>query len=545
MTILPVVTRELQVASRRRSTYASRVVAVAIALVLGGWIMLTLPRFFPTNLVGAQLFKVLSWFAFVYALISGAKATADTMSSEKRQGTLGLLFLTDLKGYDVLLGKFVAASLDTFYALMAIMPLLALPLLMGGVTAGEFWRVALAVFGTLIFSLSAGMLASSLSFVERKATGAAYLIVGFACGGIPIVAEILKNHSPQLSLLIFVMSPSSACWTAFQTKFTIDPAQYYVSILLTFLGSAVLLALASRAAAHGWRDRPQPMGKPDWEEKWRLKAWSTPEARNAFRRRLLAINPIYWLASRRRHEQIYPWIFLVSMATLWSWGLLIDRDFVRLEGTTIAFYLIHVVFKIWIANIACYGFNTDRDEGAFEIIFSTPLRVNDILKGQWLALGRLFLWPFAALLALETILTVVNASLGLTGIDATTTERFAGWITFAILSAVLLVVDSVALGWLGLWRSLHSKTPHTAASASMGAVLGLPTVAIILGFGLFAFYAHHFSAGLFIALWFMISLLTDIFIIVTVCHKFTLNLRAVVSEKVTVRRLREHRERAN
>src|SRR5262245_12071036 len=129
MILLPVVTRELQVASRRRSTYSSRVAAALIAIVLGGWMMLTLPRMFPAAVVGAQLFKALSWFGFLYALVSGVKATADTISSEKRQGTLGLLFLTDLKGYDVLLGKLVAASLNTFYGVMAIMPVLAIPML--------------------------------------------------------------------------------------------------------------------------------------------------------------------------------------------------------------------------------------------------------------------------------------------------------------------------------------------------------------------------------------------------------------------------------
>ena len=56
------------------------------------------------------------------------------MSEEKREGTLGLLFLTDLKGYDVVAGKLVANSLNGFYALMAILPVVALALLMGGLT---------------------------------------------------------------------------------------------------------------------------------------------------------------------------------------------------------------------------------------------------------------------------------------------------------------------------------------------------------------------------------------------------------------------------
>jgi hypothetical protein len=59
--------------------------------------------------------------------------TADCISSEKREGTLGLLFLTDLKGYSVILGKMLATSLNSFYALTAIFPVLAIPLLLGGI----------------------------------------------------------------------------------------------------------------------------------------------------------------------------------------------------------------------------------------------------------------------------------------------------------------------------------------------------------------------------------------------------------------------------
>ena len=37
--------------------------------------------------------------------------TADSLSAEKREGTLGLLFLTDLRGYDVVLTPTQRAAL--------------------------------------------------------------------------------------------------------------------------------------------------------------------------------------------------------------------------------------------------------------------------------------------------------------------------------------------------------------------------------------------------------------------------------------------------
>jgi len=104
-----------------------------------------------------MLFIAVGILAFAFSLLAGMFLTADCLSEEKREGTLGLLFLTPLKGHDVVFGKLIATSLHAFYGLLAILPLLALPLLMGGVTLGEFWRVNLVLVTTLFLSLAMGM----------------------------------------------------------------------------------------------------------------------------------------------------------------------------------------------------------------------------------------------------------------------------------------------------------------------------------------------------------------------------------------------------
>ena len=94
---------------------------------------------------GKITLEVLAWLAFPFVVLEGLRHTADSLSQEKREGTLGLLFLTDLKGFDVVLGKFFALSLTSFYALIALIPALAIPVLLGGVTGAEFWRLVLAL----------------------------------------------------------------------------------------------------------------------------------------------------------------------------------------------------------------------------------------------------------------------------------------------------------------------------------------------------------------------------------------------------------------
>ncbi len=49
------------------------------------------------------------------------------------------------------LGKLMSHSLQAFYGLLATAPILALPLLVGGVSGLEFWRVMLIIANTLFF----------------------------------------------------------------------------------------------------------------------------------------------------------------------------------------------------------------------------------------------------------------------------------------------------------------------------------------------------------------------------------------------------------
>src|SRR5258708_2562040 len=78
------------------------------------------------------------------------------------------------------LGKLVATSMDAFYGLVAVFPLLAIPLLLGGLTKGEFWRMLLVLTDTLFLSLSAGIAVSAVSKSSWKAKLGTLLVLVFA-----------------------------------------------------------------------------------------------------------------------------------------------------------------------------------------------------------------------------------------------------------------------------------------------------------------------------------------------------------------------------
>ena len=97
MIFLPVVERELRVASRQRAAYWMRFGGAAAGLVLCAWIML-IPSFRSPQRLGTVLFHTVAVATFFYSALAGLHRTSDCLSEEKRECTLGLLFLKDLKG---------------------------------------------------------------------------------------------------------------------------------------------------------------------------------------------------------------------------------------------------------------------------------------------------------------------------------------------------------------------------------------------------------------------------------------------------------------
>src|SRR5689334_18334672 len=125
MTIPPIVERELRVAARRAGTHRNRVLIPAVLAVVIVAKVLLVPFPSSTALLGRVAFDTLSLLALVFCALEGVRKTADCLSEERRRGTLGLLFLTDLKGSDIIAGKLAVSSLASIYGLLATLPILA------------------------------------------------------------------------------------------------------------------------------------------------------------------------------------------------------------------------------------------------------------------------------------------------------------------------------------------------------------------------------------------------------------------------------------
>jgi ABC-type transport system involved in multi-copper enzyme maturation permease subunit len=470
MTFLPIVGRELLEASRRRATYWMRLASAAAGLVIGGWVMLMMRRE-PPAVLGMALFVAISVAAYIYCLFTGVFRAADCLSEEKREGTLGLLFLTDLSGYDIVFGKLAATSLNAFYGILALFPVMAIPLLVGGVTIAEFWRVVLVSMNTLFFSLAVGMFCSSISRDERRAMVVAFIIVLFFAAGFPLLAAFCYEWRPARFLFEYALvpSPGYAAFMAFDYTFNKSSFNhFYPSVLFTHVSSWVLLVAASLIVPRTWQDKALTAEQVKRREQLNRLQLGSSEKRRNFRQRLLALNPFYWLAARHVTKPVAVWALLALVGFIWMLGLTFNphdwKDDTAYVWTAV---IVQTVLKFWVVTEACRRFSLDRQSGALELLLSTPIQVKEIVRGQWMALERQFAGPVFAVLVADFVFLLAG-------------RRESEMVLMWVVGMVVFVTDLLTLSWLGMWRGLNSRRPNRAAAAALVRVLVLPWMVYLL-----------------------------------------------------------------
>jgi len=512
MTFLPIVARELRVASRRRTTYWSRSVTALLGIIIGVVIFLQSGNEPPLQL-GQTLFVVISVLAFLYCLVAGIRSTADCLSEEKREGTLGLLFLTDLRGYDVVGGKLVATSLNAFYGLMAIVPLLAIPLLMGGITSGEFWRTALVLVNTFLFSLAAGMFVSSISKYPRKTFAATLLLLLFFSVGIPLLRIWIPwiYNSPGVNYVLQLFEPETANWYVPDLTYKKSPKDFWWAFGVIHALCWLFLGLASVIVPRSWKDNPPGVKGSLWRQRWHDWNYGNAAERPVFRQRLLDINAFFWLAARARLKPVHVWLALAVAAGLWTWGALEQgKSWIFEVGVYIATGLVlNTMLKLWIASEAGHRLGEDRKIGALELLLSTPLGVPDILRGQFLALRRQFLSPLILVLGVECIFLVAALRYG--GMDADAVPVF---VCFWLAGMILLVADVLALSVVGMWVGLTARNPNRATGITVARVLILPLVVgfvVMIAATMLSYESGSVDMGwkFYLILWFGLGIVAD------------------------------------
>ncbi len=376
--------------------------------------------------------------SFTYSLrVLGVLALR--ISRERREGTLPLLFLTALRPRDIVYAKGMANGLRAFTLCLAVIPILTIPFLVGGVSKSEVAVSVLLNFSSICLAMMAGLLASTASKTWTRALGMAMFLsvlflLSFACvlplavemfaeltlSGGGIAPRMLANqmYPSEVPLLLWgfaLMANSGGLW---QVLFSTGaPYQPWLSpatgglrlglgpLLSGCLGTTLLSAIAvyvlSWCAAWNvnrvWREQPSSPRM----ERLKKRLFTPIIFRPLLRRWLswkLAHNPIGWLEQRSWSGRLIVWTWLAIVVCIYS-SLFTNFSLYQKGFDGIQSFLA-TLLTLSMAISAAGSFRREHDTGVLELLLVAPLREEQIIHGRVKGLWSQFMPAVALLFAI-------------------------------------------------------------------------------------------------------------------------------------------------
>jgi ABC-type Na+ efflux pump permease subunit len=331
---------------------------------------------------------------------------ADSIAREKREGTLGLLFLTPLSATGIVLGKGAVLAVRALSLWLAVLPVLTIPFVLGGIGRAQLFCAISMEFCAAVFALAAGLIASALA----KSRGVAFalaLILAACLVGFPAFFlslyffgrwDFFRYYPVFQRLWLAGLTPQIPGWginlTRSATVKQIGVAHFMVvgGIPLSLLFLFIAVWFSAWCIERSWQDKGPSRQHEELE-----KRYCTPVFQRSFSRRMQRVldrNPISWL-------QQYSW-----KARLTKWGLCLAFLLIECVVVTIDFHLLDSTqtdLLLILAGAGTFvgvnGFLAEKRNGALELLLVTPVPINKIIIGRAVGLWKQFL-PASLLLAL-------------------------------------------------------------------------------------------------------------------------------------------------
>ena len=427
MTWLPVLDRELRAAARRTGTYWARALAGAAAVGLALSLLLAgFSRALTPAAAGQTFLLCLSGLGYAFAIVTGVLSTCDCLSRERREGTLDLLFLTNLHGYEIVLGKFAPRFFHLCYCVLAALPSLSLVFLLGGVTLGEAAGVALGVLNALFLFAALGMMVSAPSSRERRVFFAAVwlaLLFGVAApAGGRLIGELAWGVKAPWSWVALGPAGFGAALSGAPTTSGFPGPRTILGCFLFnhLLGWCFLVVAAGLLGRRAFQSTEAPTRARRWLEPRYCQggAAARPQARDEADSWWF-VNPVFRKTLRTWTQGSYPGRrFGLAIACLVTALLALPGAWLVPEGWSAGsgfpsvwlsppifpatVVLLHLLLKFAVTVEACQALGGERRNGNLELLLVTPAGDEAIVRGQLLALKRRYLAPTLLVLGYQS-----------------------------------------------------------------------------------------------------------------------------------------------
>lgn len=497
----PIFSREVVTVPRRAGHFPARAALVGLLCILGITTWQATVGFArdatlgETASFGQLLFQIVAFVQLLLTLFFAALSAAGAVSQEKDRRTFVLLLLTDMRDYEIVLGKLLGALLPILSLLVISAPVLSLLLLLGGI---EPEQVVQAVLVLLASAVAAGSLGGLIALWRDKTYQALALSVLFLVLYI-CLTQGLSTFGPRLSAatdwqavqawvdpflaMQTVLEPPAGGWTG------LAPAYGFVLVMLAWCG---LMNGIGIWKLRQWNPSGEPIMQrevvPTPEERKleeaeelerRAKAHAAPgEVRRVWP------NPILWREVRTlaygRRPLLVKFAFGVVLALILYFAVAeLNRPGGR-PAFAAAYGLVPlaVLSLLLVAAQAVTSVTSERDGGALDVLLVTDVSPKEFVFGKlWGVLYNCKEYVLPPLLL--AVFYAVRGALTRVPPGANGAEFFAanfGPLVSVIGALVVLFGFAVALG---LHVSLRISQSRLAIAHTLGTVFFLSVGTLI------------------------------------------------------------------
>jgi hypothetical protein len=270
---------------------------------------------------------------------------------------------------------------------------------------------------------------------------------------------------------LVMLSPVTSCFAAFDDSFRAPQARafFWTTVACTQIFFWLFILIACRVVPKSWQETGERFAQRGIRATIRQVLDGSSDVRKARRTRMLEINPYFWRAARTRAKDSLVWMLVIGAGIFWLWIRQYNDSWFDVTRDIFIMVLLNVALKWWVASEAARHLSDDRRSGGLELLLSTPLREDEILRGQRRALLHQFAGPVGVVLLADFVFLLMSLKHG-------TPDERSGWLMFYIILGGFLVFDMFALSTVGMWLGLSGRKTNRATIIGLLRIIVVPSV---------------------------------------------------------------------
>ena len=497
----PIFMRELVTVPRRSGHYVARVAVLGLLGILGvtAW-QATIgfarePTLGEAARFGVLLFQIVVYVQLLLLIFFAALSAASAVSQEKDRRTFILLLITDMRDYELVLGKLLGSLLPITVLLSISVPVLSMLVLLGGIAPTQVVQAVVVMFTTAFAAGSLGGVVALWRERTFQALALSVLFVALYLSLTQAVAAVGPGLTPRIAwdrvhiaidpfvAMRSVLDPPAGGWQGFA------PPYWYAVVMLGLCG---LLNLFGIWKLRAWNPSGEPIMQregpqadpeadmsPDELKAFRAKAHAAPGVLRA-----VGANPILWRETQTFAYGRRPLLIKLAYALVLALVVYFAVTELYQPGGRPAFAAAYGLVPIAVLSLllvsaqAVTAITSERDIGALDLLLVTDVSPREFVFGKMLGVlynTKEYLIPpliLAGFYAVEGQLTNTPDNLGLgdrLALNAVPLIAVVG--TLVVLFTYVIV--------LGLHVSLRLPNSRLAIVNTLGTVFFLSVGTLI------------------------------------------------------------------